>query len=193
MRSKNDILKMWFLWKMIFKKCEFCKTWEFENVNCVKMRFSNCEFLDKMCILATVWMLWKIAQKIVECSETNNIDLLLHRLHTWDFINFFKQGPNGLLLLSRYGKICMHKFPTFFNDNFSTKKKIKEAHENDIKKLIVFFFFVPRNEKIRGRTSSQAKIDQETTLCIIIYSRKKRSIIHAQAFRVSLFHAYYHP
>ena len=108
------------------------------------------------------------------------------------FLVFFKQGANGLLLLSRYGKICMHNahnFLLFFNDIFSTKKKIKEAHENDIKKLIVFFFFVPRNKKIRGRTSSQAKIDQETTLCIIIYSRKKEaSFMHKLLERLYFTH-----
>ena len=79
------------------------------------------------------------------------------------------------LVMVKYA-CTMHIISYFFSMIFfPPKKKIKEAHENDIKKLIVFFFFVPRNKKIRGRTSSQAKIDQETTLCIIIYSRKKEA------------------
>ena len=139
--------------------------------------------------------MWFCKSKYCEKYGFENVNFVKNGFPIkWDFFSFIKQCANGLLLLSRYGKICMHKIPYFFSMIFfPPKKKIKEAHENDIKKLIVFFFFVPRNEKIRGRTSSQAKIDQETTLCIIIYSRKKRSIIHAQALRASLFHAYYHP
>ena len=33
---KNETLKMWILWKMRLWKCEFCKKWDFENVNFVK-------------------------------------------------------------------------------------------------------------------------------------------------------------
>ena len=33
---KNEILKVWILWKMWFWKCEFCENWDFESVNFVK-------------------------------------------------------------------------------------------------------------------------------------------------------------
>ena len=33
---KNEIFKMWILWKMSLWKCEFCQKWGFEDVNFVK-------------------------------------------------------------------------------------------------------------------------------------------------------------
>ena len=53
-------------WNLMFEKCEFCKKWDFENVNFVKnetlklrilgkVRFSKCEFLDKLRIFAPLW------------------------------------------------------------------------------------------------------------------------------------------
>ena len=35
---KNEILKMWILWKVRFWKGEFCEKWDFEKVNFVKSR-----------------------------------------------------------------------------------------------------------------------------------------------------------
>ena len=54
---KNEISKMWILWKMRFQKGEFCENWDFRKVNFVKneisekwilykLWFSICEFLD---------------------------------------------------------------------------------------------------------------------------------------------------
>ena len=37
---KNDILKMWILWKMRLWNCEFCEKIDFENVNFVKSEIS---------------------------------------------------------------------------------------------------------------------------------------------------------
>ena len=36
-----DVSKMWILWKMRFRKCEFCKIWDFTNVNFVKSEISE--------------------------------------------------------------------------------------------------------------------------------------------------------
>ena len=41
---KNETLKMWFLWKMRFWKCEFCLKWD----------FGKCDFLCKLRIFAPV-------------------------------------------------------------------------------------------------------------------------------------------
>jgi len=38
---KNEILKMWILWKIRFWKCEFGEKWDFENVNLVKNMISS--------------------------------------------------------------------------------------------------------------------------------------------------------
>ena len=58
---KNEILKMWILWKMRFWNCEFCEEWVFENAIflkietfkmrfLLKMRFSYCDFWNKLWI-----------------------------------------------------------------------------------------------------------------------------------------------
>ena len=63
--SEKEALKMWIFWKMRFWKREFCKKWDFVNVNFVKndiwkmwilwkMRFGKCEFLEKLRIFAPV-------------------------------------------------------------------------------------------------------------------------------------------
>ena len=44
---KIEIFKMWILRKMRFQKCEFCRNWDFQNVNFVKMRLQKCQFCDK--------------------------------------------------------------------------------------------------------------------------------------------------
>ena len=45
---KNEVLKMWILWKMRFWKCDFCEKWDFEIVNFVKNEISE------------MWILWKM-------------------------------------------------------------------------------------------------------------------------------------
>ena len=53
-----DNSKVWILWKLWFRKCEFCEKWDFINVNFVKieilemrilwkLRFQKCEFCEK--------------------------------------------------------------------------------------------------------------------------------------------------
>ena len=66
--KKRDSENVNFAKYEILKKCEFCQKWDFENVNFVKneilklwvlwkMRFSKCEFLNKLRVFAPVWFL----------------------------------------------------------------------------------------------------------------------------------------
>ena len=38
---KNEILKMWILWKIGLWNCEFCQKWDFEIVSFVKNEILN--------------------------------------------------------------------------------------------------------------------------------------------------------
>ena len=56
---KNEIFKMWILWKITFWKCEFCEKSHFENVNFVeKMIFLECEFVRNK--ISKMWILSEI-------------------------------------------------------------------------------------------------------------------------------------
>ena len=69
---KNEILKMWILWKMRLWSCEFCEKWDFENVNSVKSEVFK------------MWILGEI-EDFSPCVKWDNFKLV------------FEQGE-GLLL-----------------------------------------------------------------------------------------------
>ena len=49
---QNEILKMWILSKMRFRKYEFCQKWNFEDVNFAKNK------------ILKMWILWKLSVSI---------------------------------------------------------------------------------------------------------------------------------
>ena len=108
---KNEILKMWILWKIRFWKCEFWEKWDFEIVNFVKIeilkkwilrkeRFSICEFLDKLRIFAPVWA--KEEEKKDQCALN-----FPGSKQTWCSVPFQEWCSKKQNLLSNFISRCM--------------------------------------------------------------------------------------
>ena len=91
---KNETLKMWILWKMIFWKCEFWEKWDFVIVNFVKnevlkmwilkkVRFSKHEILDKLMIFAPVWYPYFLVKVIIIFIFISELELFFVTFQGW--------------------------------------------------------------------------------------------------------------
>ena len=74
---------MWFLWKLIFWKCDFCEKWDFENVNfflkkmsfykmwiCKKNVSVKCDFCEKW-VFENVNFVKNVSVKCDFCEKWN--------------------------------------------------------------------------------------------------------------------------